>query len=101
MILLKLCGGSHGSYARLPRFRLFLQLRKVARRRISRAVAGWENAARKPSAQVLRVETHIMDEHVQKSCWGLTAKAVLGFAGIILLAWLVSGADKVAVVAAG
>lgn len=41
-----------------------------------------------------------MDDNVQKSCWGLTAKAVLGVAGIILLAWLVSGADKVAVIAA-
>lgn len=43
----------------------------------------------------------IMDESVQKSCWGLTAKAVIGFGCIILLAWLVSGADKVAVLAAG
>ena len=33
-----------------------------------------------------------MDESVQKSCWGVTAKAVIGFAGIILLAWLVGGA---------
>lgn len=41
-----------------------------------------------------------MDDNVQKSCWGLTAKAVLGVAGIILLAWLVNGADKVAVIAA-
>ncbi|WP_395446736.1 hypothetical protein [Aminobacter sp. UC22_36] len=42
-----------------------------------------------------------MDDGVQKSCWGLTAKAVIGFAGFLLLAWLVSGAQTTAVVAAG
>ena len=41
-----------------------------------------------------------MDESVQKSCWAVTAKAVIAFAGIFLLAWLMSGADTVAVVAA-
>jgi hypothetical protein len=41
-----------------------------------------------------------MEDSVQKSCWGVTAKAVIGFAGIILLAWLVGAADTVAVVAA-
>ena len=43
-----------------------------------------------------------MDEHVQKSCWGLTAKAVIGFAGIILLMMLFGGgAETTAVLAAG
>jgi len=42
-----------------------------------------------------------MDDSVQKSCWGLTVKAALGFAGLILLAWLVSGGDTAAVLAAG
>jgi hypothetical protein len=41
-----------------------------------------------------------MDDSVQKSCWGLTAKAVIGLACIILLAWLIAGADSGAVVAA-
>jgi len=41
-----------------------------------------------------------MDESVQKSCWGLTVKAAVGFAGLILLAWLISGGETVAVVAA-
>ncbi|WP_280950003.1 hypothetical protein [Zhengella mangrovi] len=41
-----------------------------------------------------------MDETVQKSCWGVTAWAVAAFAGVILLAWLFSGAETVAVVAA-
>jgi hypothetical protein len=42
-----------------------------------------------------------LDDNVQKSCWGVTAKALIGFAGIILLAWLFSGGDAVAVLAAG
>ncbi|MBT1154872.1 hypothetical protein J1C56_04630 [Aminobacter anthyllidis] len=48
-----------------------------------------------------RISRHIMDDSVQKSCWGLTAKAVIGFAGFLLIAWLVSGAETAAVVAAG
>ncbi len=42
-----------------------------------------------------------MDDSVQKSCWGVTAKAILGFAGIILIAWLIGGAESAAVMAAG
>ncbi len=41
-----------------------------------------------------------MDDSVQKSCWGVTAKAVIGFAFIILLAWLIGGSETAAVVAA-
>lgn len=40
-----------------------------------------------------------MEDSVNKSCWGLTAKAVIGFAGIILLAWLIGGAETAAVLA--
>ena len=42
----------------------------------------------------------IMDDGIQKSCWGVTAKAVAGFAGLILLAWLVGGTETAAVLAA-
>lgn len=42
----------------------------------------------------------IMDEGVQKSCWGLTAKAVVGIAGLILLVWLVGGSETSAILAA-
>lgn len=35
-----------------------------------------------------------MDDSVQKSCWGVTAKAVIGIAGLILLVWLFGGADS-------
>ena len=38
----------------------------------------------------------IMDETVQKSCWGVTVKAVVGIACLMLLVWLVSGADATA-----
>jgi hypothetical protein len=41
----------------------------------------------------------MMDDGVQKSCWGVTAKAVIGFGGILLLAWLIGGAETAAVVA--
>lgn len=54
-----------------------------------------------PAARTTRILRHIMDDGVQKSCWGLTAKAVIGFAGFLLIAWLVSGAQTAAVVAAG
>jgi hypothetical protein len=40
-----------------------------------------------------------MDNTVPKSCWGVAAKAIVGFAGIILLAWLVGGAENAAVLA--
>lgn len=43
-----------------------------------------------------------MDDSVQKSCWGLTAKAVIGFAGIMLLVLLFGGgSETAAVLAAG
>lgn len=41
-----------------------------------------------------------MEDSIQKSCWGVTAKAAIGFAGIILLAWLIGGSETVAVIAA-
>ena len=41
-----------------------------------------------------------MDNSVPKSCWGVTAKAIVGFAGLILLAWLVGGAEHATVRAA-
>lgn len=42
----------------------------------------------------------IMDEGVRKSCWSLTAKAVIGIAGLILLVWLVGGSETSAMLAA-
>lgn len=42
-----------------------------------------------------------LDDSVQKSCWGLTAKAAIGFVGLILLAWLISGGETVAIVTTG
>jgi hypothetical protein len=45
------------------------------------------------------IDRNIMDESIQKSCWGVTAKAMVGFASILLLAWLIGGAETAAVVA--
>lgn len=41
-----------------------------------------------------------MDDSVQKSCWGVAARAVVGFAGIILLAWLFGGGNETAAILA-
>ena len=43
----------------------------------------------------------IMDDSVQKSCWGVAAKAVVGFAFIILVAWLIAGVETAQVSVAG
>lgn len=42
-----------------------------------------------------------MEDSAQKSCWGITAKAVIGFAGVLLLVWLVGGGGETAAVLAG
>ena len=33
----------------------------------------------------------IMDNTIQKSCWGVTVRAVAGFAGVLVLAYLFGG----------
>jgi len=40
-----------------------------------------------------------MGDGVQKSCWGLTAKAVISIAGLILLTWLIGGIDTATMLA--
>ncbi|CAN7353442.1 hypothetical protein [Aminobacter aminovorans] len=84
-----------------PCFGHFLQLRRPAQRRIQQATRPNALADPPPADRTTRILRHIMDDGVQKSCWGLTAKAVIGFAGFLLIAWLVSGAETAAVVAAG
>ncbi len=32
-----------------------------------------------------------MDESVQKSCWGVTVKAVIGFGAVLVIAYLFGG----------
>ncbi len=32
-----------------------------------------------------------MEDTVQKSCWGVTARAVIGFAGLLVLAYFLGG----------
>lgn len=41
-----------------------------------------------------------MNEDVQKSCWGVTAKAVIGFAAIMLLTWILTGPEASVILAA-
>ena len=41
-----------------------------------------------------------MGDTVQKSCWGVTAWAVVAFASVMLLAWLFGNAETIAVVGA-
>lgn len=40
-----------------------------------------------------------MDDSVQKACWGVTARAVIGVAGIMLLVWLFSGPEAAVILA--
>jgi len=42
-------------------------------------------------AAVESVFGDIMDNTIQKSCWGVTARAVAGFAGVLVLAYLFGG----------
>jgi hypothetical protein len=41
-----------------------------------------------------------MDEQTRHSCWGVTAKALLGVAALLLLVWLAGGVEASAVIAA-
>ena len=41
-----------------------------------------------------------MDDSVQKSCWGVTAKAVIGIGAVMLLVWLLTGAGTATIILA-
>lgn len=41
-----------------------------------------------------------MDDGVQKSCWSVTTKAILGFVCILALAYLIGSPETAAVIAA-
>jgi hypothetical protein len=40
-----------------------------------------------------------MDEHVRKSCWGVTTWTVVALGSVLVLAYLLGGAEAVAVAA--
>lgn len=42
-----------------------------------------------------------MNDKVQPTCWGVAAKAVLGIACLMALAWLAGGIETTTVLAAG
>lgn len=83
----------------LPCFRRFRSCEDA-----HKVVSSGPSATRKKQRQAalawLRDLLEIMDESVQKSCWSLTAKAVIGIAGLILLVWLVGGSETSAMLAA-
>lgn len=91
------------SAARLRHVFAFFRGCQSAREGLSRALLGAGcNGVTIAGSPQKRVFRYIMDDDVQKSCWGLTAKAVVGFAVFLLLAWLISGgAEKAAVVVGG
>src|SRR5690606_12292891 len=91
------------SFPPSPRFRLFVRCEKPAKGLSSRP-DGWGRRGLSRVAYGIEMELKNrknMDESVQKSCWGVTAKAVIGFAGIMMLAWLFGGPEVAMVVAGG
>jgi hypothetical protein len=91
----------HGCHADFATLWPFFAIAKVSAKGYPADNSDERNGGSAASFRTTRVLRYIMDDGVQKSCWGLTAKAVIGFAGFLLLAWLVSGAQSTAVVAAG
>jgi len=76
-----------------------LRLRRAYEGRIDRRQFGSEQPNTATCSRLVTGKKEIMEDGMNKSCWGLTAKAVIGFAGIILLAWLVGGSESAAVLA--
>ena len=42
-----------------------------------------------------------MDHSVQRSCWSITAWAIVAFALLLVMAYVLAGGDPIAVAAAG
>lgn len=40
-----------------------------------------------------------MDDQTSPSCWGLTAKVVIGIAAVMFLTWLIGGPEATAILA--
>jgi hypothetical protein len=84
----------------LPCFRHFSRCETPGEGLSTRTRNGAGNKTAKTPLPGATVNRKIMDDGIQKSCWGVTAKAVVGFAGILLLAWLIGGPETAAVLAA-
>jgi hypothetical protein len=76
-----------------------LALRDASGKGIHRAREVGLNGNGESSFRLKADNREIMEDNAQKSCWGLTAKAVIGFAGVILLVWLIGGSESAAVLA--
>jgi hypothetical protein len=83
-----------------PRFRHFSHCEAAGNGLITRSTNGAGNKTARQPLRGRQVNRKTMDDGIQKSCWGVTAKAVVGFASILLLAWLVGGSETAAVLAA-
>ncbi|MBL8584026.1 MAG: hypothetical protein JNL61_17605 [Rhizobiaceae bacterium] len=54
-----------------------------------------------PSLRKFGQRAIMEDTSVQKSCWGLTIKAVAGIALAMAVAWLITGSDGLSKLAGG
>jgi hypothetical protein len=90
----------HGSHAESALLSPFFPLRNAWRRLINTLQKWGREQDGESAAPGGDSNRKIMDDGIQKSCWGVTAKAVVGFAGILLLAWLIGGPETAAVLAA-
>lgn len=76
---------ANGRVVGLPCFRHFFGLRPRSQINIPFTIAALSKRRAKKSVHLTGV---IMEDTVQKSCWGVTIKALAGFAGIMALAYL-------------
>jgi hypothetical protein len=72
--------------------------RRGAKARTSKAARAGHDGGAPGANTTIRI---IMDDSVQKSCWGVTAKAIAGFAFVILVAWLIGGAETAVIATTG
>ena len=82
-----------GAYVACPDF--FAVAKRIAKA-YAPSPSDRNNAATRPFSLRLATGCYsgvMEDTSVQKSCWGLTVKAVLGIAVVMALAWLIAGSE--------
>ena len=89
----------HGSHAFAAMLSPLFALRRRRRRSMHCGGGGNPFTLRRSGSDRKSGDRTIMDDRVEKSCWGLAAKAVIAFAGIIFIAWLAGGHEATAVLA--
>jgi hypothetical protein len=73
----------HGCFSKLPPFRLFLQLHPP--QDFNKCFTNGDRSERGPESKQAGV---IMEETAQKSCWGVTIRALAGFAAFLALTYI-------------